>query len=634
MIAFLTVGEVADLAGALMLPSSAGFRGLRLLHFVLGALQLLGCGTLIAGAAALLGRLGARRRVPALPFVLLAATVVGAAVLPEDLAGLAEKLSEKHAPALAPALTAGVILLFTGLLALLRGLNRRTRLPAALLGLALAAANPVVLEHDYPGIHLTVALVSGAFLAVALTGARWPWTISPRARLATLATGVAGVVALLVPMPNALTSDMLRATGSVVAPFTSRLHASAAHVARIPPQQRAWFAPRAGLGDVPPRASGVFPANGVIVLLTVDALRADVIDSGRYDAQLPTFKALKEQGVHFTRARSPGAQTVPVITGLFTGKYYTQVFWSGGAAKHAWSTEDESVRFPEILRDKSVLTITAPTLPEVTSSHGTVRGFLEDRPIAKRPKGEPSPLASTVSERIVTRLRKAAADDLPVFVYAHFADAHAPYTRGGTDCAPFDCYVREVALVDAAIGEIRQVLAEPAFARRSVLIVSADHGEAFGEHGQRYHATTLYEELLRVPLLVSGPMFPPHQVEVPVSLLDLGPTILELYGQPTPAVFMGESLVRVLRGEGDKLTRPIAADSGRLLQAYVFDDEIKVIRNNRNHTVELYDLKKDPGETQNVFDTTPDALERLAVVSAFFEANAFRLPGYAPPYRK
>ncbi|MFT3765999.1 MAG: sulfatase-like hydrolase/transferase [Minicystis sp.] len=631
--AFVAVAVEADLASAALLPSSAGFRGVRLAHLALAALQLLGCGALIAAATLLFARLSARRRLPAFPFVLIAAGIVAALVVPEDLGGLAEKLSEKHAAKLVPALVTGVVVTITALVSVLGFIKRRfSRIPAIALGLLLGAANAFVLEHDYPGIHLTIALTAGVVLAVGIAGARRPRArVSPRLGAIGAAVGAAAIVA---PVPNAITSDMLRATGSVVAPFASRIHASKAQAARIPAEQRAWFSARAKLPDLPPRSTGVLPRDGVVVLLTVDALRADVIMSGKYDDRLPNFKALKEESVRFTKARAPGAQTVPVVTGLFSGKYYTQLYWSGGTAKHAWSTKDESVRFPEVLRDAGVLTVTMPTLPEVASSHGTVRGFAEDRPITKRPKGEPSPLAATVSERVIARLHRAAVDKRPTFLYAHFVDAHAPYTRGGTDCVPFECYVREVALIDEALGEIRKVLQSEAFAGRAALIVSADHGEAFGEHGQRYHATTLYEELLRVPLLVSGSMFPPRQVDTPVTLLDLGPTILELYGQPTPASFMGESLVRLLRGEPDTLTRPIAADSGRLIQAYIFADDVKIIRNNRNHTVELYDLAKDPGETQNLFDSAPDAQQRLAMISAFFEANAFRMKGYAPPYRK
>jgi arylsulfatase A-like enzyme len=626
---FLAVALESDLLAAWLLPSSAGNRGLRAAHLTIAPLQLLGLGALLAFGVAGFARLRARRKVPAFAPIFLGALILGFLVLAEDLGGVAEKLSEKHAHRLLPLLvTTAAAGLATFLALAARFGARLRRVPALVLGLGLGAANPLLLPHDYPGIHLTFAVVAGCLVAAGLAGLR---ARVPGPRLLQPVLGAVLVAALAVPVPNAVTADMLRSTGTVMAPFLSRFRGAEKITAKIPPAWKPWFSARRELAPIKPRGPRLLPGDGVVVLITVDALRADVILSGKHDAQLPNLKALKEQGVLFTRARAPGAQTVPVVTGLMTGKYYSQIFWSGGTANHGWSEGDESPRFPELLQASGVRTITMPTLPEVSSAHGTVRGFDEDRPL-RRAKGEPSPHATTITAAIVSRLKRGE-DEGPLFVYAHYVDPHNPYTRGGTDCRPFDCYVREVALVDTAIGEIRAEL-DKHYRGRSVLIVSADHGEAFGEHDQRYHATTLYEELLRVPLMVYGADFPPHRVDTEVTLLDLGPTILEMYGQPTPGAFMGESLVRLLRGEPDTLTRPIAADSGRLMQALIFPDGMKLIRNNRNHTHELYDLRADPGELKNLHDTAPDAAQRRALLDALFSANVYSAPGYKVPYRK
>jgi arylsulfatase A-like enzyme/uncharacterized membrane protein (UPF0136 family) len=568
-------------------------------------------------------------RLPAVVPILAGALLLGFLVLGEDLGGVAEKLSDRQAHRILPALVVTAAAGLTALVALaIRFGARLRRVPGLLLGLGLGAANPLVLAHDYPGIHLTVAIVAACCTAAALRGLRLRL---PVPRLVPPLVGASLLASLAVPVPNAVMADMLRSTGTVMAPFLSRFRHADLVAAQIPPAWKPWLSSRQELPPIPPRGPRVLPGDGVVVLVTIDALRADVLLSGKYDAELPNLAALKQQAVHFTRARSPGSQTVPVVTGLMTGKYYSQIFWSGGTANHGWAGADDSERFPEILRAAGVRTVTMPTLPEVTTAHGTVRGFDEDRPL-RRAKGEPSPLASTITAAIVGRLKRGA-DEGPLFLYAHYVDPHMPYNRGGTDCAPFDCYLREVALVDAAIGEIRAEL-ERSYRARSVFIVSADHGEAFGEHDQRFHATTLYEELLRVPLFVYSPMFPAHQVDTEVTLLDLGPTILEMFGQPTPGPVMGESLVRLLRGEPDTLTRPIAADSGRLMQALVFPDGMKLIRNNRNHTHELYDLRTDPAELHDLHDAAPDAPARRALLDALFRANAYTAPGYKVPYRK
>ena len=643
MLGFLAIAIETEIVEAILLPASRGRRAMRALHFVLAALQLLGVGVLVATGVAAHQRFarrfaGVRGSGPVAGLIFLVVLAISLPTLWEDLGGAARKISAGAATVVLLGLIVAVSLAEAAALALFAWMSRRfanlfvKRALAAIVALSLGALGSNVLPHDYPGIHLSIVLVAGSLLAIALHGVRLSLPRLPRPAL--VLAGSALVATLVAPFPNAVVADMLLATGSVVAPFSSRLRGVGTATASIAPGARAWFTSRARLPSIPPRGARLLPPDGVVLLLTVDALRADVIMSGKHDKQLPSFAALRERGVRFTRARSPGAQTVPVITGLFTGKYYTQLRWAGGTAGHAWPTEDNSVGFPEILGEAGVTTVTLPTLQEVTSQHGTVRGFVEDRAQMRRPPGEPSPLASTVAERILVRLERAEREGGPLFLYVHFADAHAPYDRGGADGSVFDCYLRELALVDEAIGSITAALDRPAFAKRSVIIVSSDHGEAFGEHGQRYHANTLYDELLRVPLLIQGSMFPAHAVDVPATLLDLGPTILELYGQPTPAAFMGQSLVRLLRGEPDQLTRPIAADSGRHLQALVFADNFKIIRNYRNNTVELYNLDEDPGEERNIYDSAPDALQRLATIQLLFRANAYRRKGYAPPFRK
>ena len=158
-------------------------------------------------------------------------------------------------------------------------------------------------------------------------------------------------------------------------------------------------------------------------------------------------------------------------------------------------------------------------------------------------------------------------------------------------------------MADAQLGELIGYLEASGRARRTVVIVSADHGEAFGEHGTTHHRLTLYEELVRVPLLIWGPRIAPRRIDTPVSLMDLGPTVLDLFRQPTPGAVMGQSLVPLFTGPSAtkqaELTRPILAE-GRLKKALYLDERLKVIVDDRFHTAELYDLDDDPGELNNL----------------------------------
>jgi arylsulfatase A-like enzyme len=234
---------------------------------------------------------------------------------------------------------------------------------------------------------------------------------------------------------------------------------------------------------------------------------------------------------------------------------------------------------------------------------------------------------------LLKRLRKQG--DSPLLMAMHWIDPHAPYTRGGAKGArgsDFDRFLLEVAYVDSELGKLLKQLDKPRFKDRTILIFASDHGEAFGEHGSSHHAGTMYEELLRVPLLIHGPGIEPRDIDEPVSLIDLGPTLLDLFGEPTPGWFMGESLVPFLIGEARDLTRPIAGEAGRRMQSMVFPDGYKAIVDLRRNTEEVYDLRVDPRELNNLAETSARADAALNDLRLFFATH--QLENYDPPWRK
>jgi arylsulfatase A-like enzyme len=218
----------------------------------------------------------------------------------------------------------------------------------------------------------------------------------------------------------------------------------------------------------------------------------------------------------------------------------------------------------------------------------------------------------------------------PLFLFLHLLDAHAPYDSA-SGASAFERYLGELGLVDQQLARLVALL-NARFAGRAALIVTADHGEAFAEHGAYYHATALYEEQIRVPLLISVPGVEPRAVSTPVSLVDLGPTILDLFGLATPGHFMGESLTAFLRGESPTLTRPIAAEV-RLMHMLIDPDGYKSIIDDRTHIGEVYDLHRDPGEHRNLNDGGAAPAARLALLDAFFSAHRNQRPGYKLPFR-
>jgi arylsulfatase A-like enzyme len=390
--------------------------------------------------------------------------------------------------------------------------------------------------------------------------------------------------------------------------------------------------------DLPPSSTALLPEDAIVILFVVDALRADVVMTGKYASTFPEIEALRRESVELTHARSPAPGTIWALSSIFSSRYYSQLYWSvkpNAASPKVYTHEDTSIRFPEVLARAGIATVSSLSMPDVTNAYGTARGFTDERRHTKLSgKEEAHTLVSTAIERL--RDPKGGPVQGPMFLYVHLLDAHSPYDRGGNQGSPYQRYLREVAIVDAELGRLRKAIAEGGLSNRTAIVFTADHGEAFGEYNTQYHGVTVYEELLRVPLLVKVPGIPHRVVERDVSLMDIAPTVLSLMGQPTPGSFMGESFVALLRGDGDSDAprRPFVADSGRLQQAMIFADGRKVIRDRRRGTFELYDLNKDPHELHNLFGSSDvDAEGYLDQLSAFFYVHALRKPGYRVPYR-
>ncbi len=263
----------------------------------------------------------------------------------------------------------------------------------------------------------------------------------------------------------------------------------------------------------------------------------------------------------------------------------------------------------------------------LVNKFGVARGFGEERMLGHSRAACPARFVIAPIVELLTRV----GDD-PLFVYTHLGEPHGPYVYGHRGSPAHDRYMAAVTEADTQIGRIVKALEQHA-GNRWVLIVSADHGEAFGEHQTTDHSKTLYEELIHVPMIVRSPAFAPRRVDERVGLIDLGPTVLDLFGVDTPATFNGQSLVPILTGGTVTFTRPLLAE-GRLAKAYVEQSGFKVIEDPRKKIVEAYDLETDPGETRNLFDVDPTRADgALAYLRAFFDAHTLRKPGYEVPYK-
>lgn len=589
--------------------------GIRALHHAYDAGQLLALGVLSAAAVMLWQRVRPGSRALDAAAIFACAAGLGGWMLVDDFDGFAGDLVGDGRAWLVIALGVTACALGVPLAALAgrRFARGRLRLVAAGAAVSLAAANHLVAAHDYPGVHFFVA-----WWAAVLAGTASSTALGLSARGSArwlLAPAALSLWSLVFPPSNRVRLELSRFSGAVVAPWRARLetHFSPSPAALGQADGSAWFRSRKGLPDIPPSSPQLFAKDAIVLLLVIDAARADLTDP-KYEATFPNLTRLRKSSVELTNARSAAPGTAFSITSLFTSRYPVQIEWADVSGR-PFPYRDKSVRFSEILQARGVTTVSLQGMLYFRSAYGILRGFDEE---AMLDRG-----SSVLVPALMQRLERVGKR--PLFAYQHYDDGHSPYTSAGEKATPFEGYLAGLAEVDRQLGRLLDFLDARGLAERTTLIVTADHGEAFGEHGKYFHATTVYDELLRVPLIVRVPGVPPGRRDEPVTLVDLAPTILDGFGFPTPGSYMGQSLVPLLRGQRVALRRPIVAESERGHRAMLFDDGLKLIADDRLHTLELFDLGADPGENENLADSRPaDAAERRARLEAFFAARRSR----------
>ena len=235
------------------------------------------------------------------------------------------------------------------------------------------------------------------------------------------------------------------------------------------------------------------------------------------------------------------------------------------------------------------------------------------------------------------------------YLYLHFMDVHSPYDTIWYplfDREPYDSqgereklintYDGRIAYVDQQIKRIWEALVRMGLSDKTLVIVTADHGEELYDHGGTGHCTTLYDELIRVPLIIINPSFSGEgrRIQAQVRLIDLPPTVLDFLGFPVPAQMRGQSLLPSLTGSAP-LPQPDVAlsyttrgrkslqteggrnlwgqkvwDQGIVKESVRVGNEWKVIRGSDGNT-ELYNLKEDAGEKINLQDIERDKVTDL-----------------------
>ena len=314
-----------------------------------------------------------------------------------------------------------------------------------------------------------------------------------------------------------------------------------------------------------------------IILITLDTTRADRMGFlGSERGLTPNLDALAREGVVFSRAYAQVPLTTPSHASILTGTYpeYNHVNYMGDPL-------DSAVPFlPDILRKNGYRTaafVGALVLDPAKLAPGFRRGFdTYDAGYHRRRGGEDrfgslERRGEEVVNRALAWLSRRAAG--PFFLWVHLYDPHDPYSAPEPFNSRYnrDPYDGEIAYTDMVVGKLIAGLRAKGIFDNSLLAVMADHGEAFGEHGERHHGIFLYDETLHVPLLVKLPgRQPGRKIEGPVALVDVAPTVLQAAHVRVPPVMQGKSLLRFMQsaqpdtaGQSDDSTllRPVYSES-------------------------------------------------------------------------
>ena len=478
----------------------------------------------------------------------------------------------------------------------------------AVVTVACLAVDQRLLPRGYPPFHWALAALAVLAASVA---ADLVSLGSGRLRPTLLAVSVLGVVGALSATPALWAlrvTPNARYAAERVAPLTGKAVAALRRLTPQPvptlrsPVARPAVNEDGGVPGDAGEARALALADQSVLLVTVDALRADRLVAYGGHGLTPALDALARESVVFRRAYTPTPQTSHALGSLFTGTYLRAVLTlpGGGAIRPTLAS---------LLRQAGFHTA-AFYPPAVFFVDGEQLGALRAESFGFE---QPTVGAATAAERAqqVERWLAVTPDADPVFVWAHVFEPHEPYeppaafARGDSDVERYD---GEVAAADAGVGAI--VRAFRARRPRGTVIVTADHGEEFSEHGGHYHGTTLYDEQARVPLLWSSPgATQARPVDAPVELLDLAPTLLAALGVPPDARMRGDDLGALLSGA--ETPTPAYAFASIADEWMVTDGRLKAICAEGHGDCRLYDLDADPTERRDQSEARPADVARL-----------------------
>ena len=354
-----------------------------------------------------------------------------------------------------------------------------------------------------------------------------------------------------------------------------------------------------------------------VILITIDTLRADRVSSyGSKDVVTPALDGFANEGVRFANAASTVPFTLPAHTSILTGLYPPG---HGVRENVGYTVGEELTTLAEALAARGWSTAGFVSSFVLDSRWGIAQGFDHYHDDFDLSAFNETPNLSEVQRSGPETIAAAETwieerdNEAPFLLWLHLYDPHDPYTPPEPYLSrhPGRPYDGEVAYTDGLIGGFRRFLEERGLLDDSLVILTGDHGEGLGDHGESSHGFFIYDSTIHVPLIIRPPggIAGGRVVDTAVSHVDLYPTVLDAVGIEMPQPVHGESLTAFLRGEDPPMDREVYSESLYPLLHYgwaplrsVRTDQYKLISAPRP---EIYDLVTDPRERQDLAAAKP-----------------------------
>jgi arylsulfatase A-like enzyme len=406
----------------------------------------------------------------------------------------------------------------------------------------------------------------------------------------------------------------------------------------------------------PPRDAGATPASTIsggdnLLVIFIDTLRYDRLGISGYrrdgKSLTPRIDAFAEQAVVFERAFAQAANTPRSAPSFLGSRYPTQLVFDAKKKTNYPKVHDDNVLLFEVMQPAGFRTVgmtshfyfcdrvrapsTCKDVPAWMNSNiqqgadeWDNEGALKiDDPDPSVPDSNNDIAGPRIVKKSVARLEELAKAKSRFAMLVHLFEPHSTYvthpgypiTERG-DAGLEQKYDYEIAVVDQRVGELLDALDASGLAKTTTVVLVSDHGEAFGVHrvgGNRmfFHGQTLYREIIHVPLIFRVPGVPGRMASDVVELIDLAPTIADLFALQAPPIWQGRSLAPALEG---KPLDPRPAFSELVpVPGQDYESRSMISADGKRHVLfdmrdwEIYDLEADPAETKNLVDSDPDA---------------------------